>query len=98
MREFEAFLQKRRGPEQPRPVVYFVPVSRDRLIPALLAREGDLIAANLTATPERERQIDFSEPYLEDVREVVVTGPASPKLATIEDLAGKEVWARRSSS
>jgi membrane-bound lytic murein transglycosylase MltF len=98
MRAFEAFLQKRQGPKQPRPVVYFVPVSRDRLIPGLLGGAGDLIAANLTATPERERQLDFSEPYLEDVREVVVTGPASPKLATIEDLAGKEVWARRSSS
>jgi membrane-bound lytic murein transglycosylase MltF len=98
MRAFEAFLQKRQGPKQPRPVVYFVPVSRDRLIPALLAGEGDLIAANLTATPEREQQVDFSEPYLENVKEVVVMGPASPKLATLEDLAGKEVWVRHSSS
>ena len=98
MRAFEAFLQKRQGPKQPRPVVYFVPVSRDRLIPALLAGEGDLVAANLTVTPERERQVDFSEPYLENVKEVVVTGPASPRLATLEDLAGKEVWVRRSSS
>ena len=98
MRAFEAFLQKRQGPKQPRPVVYFVPVSRDRLIPALLGGAGDLIAANLTATPERQRQVDFSEPYLNDVKEVVVTGPASPKLATIDDLAGKEVWVRRSSS
>jgi membrane-bound lytic murein transglycosylase MltF len=98
MRAFEASLQKRQGPEQPRPIVYFVPVSRDRLIPALLAGEGDLVAANLTVTPERERQVDFSAPYLEDVKEVVVTGPASPELATLEDLAGKEVWVRRSSS
>ena len=98
MRAFETFLQKRQGPKQPRPVVYFVPISRDRLIPALLTGEGDLIAANLTVTPEREQQADFSEPYLENVKEVVVTGPASPRLATIEDLAGKEVWVRHSSS
>jgi membrane-bound lytic murein transglycosylase MltF len=98
MRAFEASLQKRRGPKQPRPTVYFVPVSRDRLISALLAGEGDLVAANLTVTPERERQVDFSAPYLEDVKEVVATGPASPGLATLEDLAGKEVWVRRSSS
>jgi membrane-bound lytic murein transglycosylase MltF len=98
MRAFEAFLQKRQGPKQPRPVVYFVPVSRERLIPALLEGEGDLIAANLTVTPERERQVDFSKPYLENVKEVVVMGPTSPELATIEDLAGKEVWVRRSSS
>src|SRR5215212_4764396 len=98
MRAFEASLQERQGPKQPRPTVYFVPVSRDRLIPALLAGEGDLIAANLTVTPERKQQVDFSEPYLEDVREVVVTGPASPELATLGDLAGKEVWVRHSSS
>ena len=98
MRAFETFLQKRQGPKQPRPIVYFVPVSRDRLIPALLAGEGDLVAANLTVTPERKQQVDFSAPYLEDVKEVVVTGPASPELATLGDLAGKEVWVRHSSS
>ena len=98
MRALETFLQKRKGAKQPRPIVYFVPVTRDRLIPALLAGEGDLIAANLTVTPEREHQVDFSEPYLEGVKEVVVTGPTSPALTTLEDLAGKEVWTRRSSS
>src|SRR3954464_1797559 len=98
MRAFEAFLRERQGGKGAKVAVYFVPVSRDRLIPALLAGEGDLVAANLTVTPERERQGDFSGPYIGNVREVVVTGPASPELATLEDLAGKEVWVRRSSS
>src|SRR3954466_14706866 len=98
MRAFEAFLQERQGGRGAKVVVSFVPVSRDRLIPALLAGEGDLAAANLTVTPERRARVDFSEPYLENVREVVVTGPASPELATVDDLAGREVWVRRSSS
>src|SRR3954471_13389073 len=98
MRAFEAFLRKPQGGRGAKVAVYFVPVSRDRLIPALLAGEGDLAAANLTVTPERRARVDFSEPSLEDVREVVVTGPASPELATVDDLAGREVWARRSSS
>src|SRR3982750_242433 len=98
MRAFEAFLRKPQGGRGAKVAVYFVPVSRDRLIPALLAGEGDLAAANLTVTPERRARVDFSEPYLENVREVVVTGPASPGLATLEDLAGEEVWVRRSSS
>src|SRR3954471_9236474 len=98
MRALEAFLPERQGGKAAKAVVSFVPVSRDRLIPALLAGEGDLAAANLTVTPERRALGDFSEPYLKDVKEVVVTGPASPDLATVDDLAGKEVWARRSSS
>jgi len=98
MRAFEAFLRKRQGGKGAKVAVYFVPVSRDRLIPALLAGEGDLVAANLTVTPERRAEVDFSDPYLKNVKEVVITGPASPELATVDDLAGQEVWARRSSS
>src|SRR4051794_20424018 len=84
MRAFEAFLRERQGGRGAKVTVSFVPVSRDRLIPALLAGEGDLAAANLTVTPERRARVDFSEPYLEEVREVVVTGPASPELATVD--------------
>src|SRR5262249_49735191 len=40
----------------------------------------------------------FSDPIAEDVREIVVTGPAAPPLDSIDDLAGKEVFARPSSS
>src|SRR4051812_18920883 len=51
MRAFEAFLRERQGGKGAKVAVYFVPVSRDRLIPALLAGEGDLAAANLTVPP-----------------------------------------------
>jgi membrane-bound lytic murein transglycosylase MltF len=98
MREFETFLQKWLGRKQPKPVVYFVPTTRERLIPALLAGEGDVIAANLTVTPERKTKVEFSNPYLENVKEVVVTGPMSPVMVRLEDLAGSEVYMRRASS
>jgi len=78
--------------------VVIVPVSRDELIPALVEGYGDIAAANLTITPERQKLVDFSEPLLSDVREVVVTGPASPPLASVDDLAGQRLHVRRSSS
>src|SRR5215470_10770212 len=56
--------------------VVFIPVNRDALIPALLEGRGDLAAANLTVTPQRAQLVDFSIPLLEEVGEVVVTGPA----------------------
>jgi membrane-bound lytic murein transglycosylase MltF len=42
--------------------------------------------------------VDFSEPTLQNVRHIVVTGPGVPPLATVDDLSGREVHVRRSSS
>ena len=39
-------------------------IAFDGLIPALRTRKIDLVISSMTATPERARSIDFSEPYL----------------------------------
>jgi membrane-bound lytic murein transglycosylase MltF len=76
-----------------------MPVSRDRLLPALLAGQADLIAADLTATEIRSTMVDFSRPFIDDVDEVLVLGPASPQgIESVDDLAGKSVYVRASSS
>jgi membrane-bound lytic murein transglycosylase MltF len=77
---------------------FYVPVSRDQILTALAEGKGDIAAANLTITPSREAMVDFTEPVLSDAREVVLTGPASPALSTLDDLAGKAVFVRKSSS
>ncbi|MCB1007888.1 MAG: lytic transglycosylase F, partial [Acidobacteria bacterium] len=66
--------------------------------PALLEGRGDLAAGVLTVTPERQAQVDFGAPFFRDVAEIAVTGPQSPTLASVDDLAGQEVFTRRSSS
>ena len=76
----------------------FLPVHRNRLLPALVEGEGDIAAANLTITDERRKLVDFTKPVDTDVSEVVLTGPTSPALANLDDLAGKEVFVRKSSS
>jgi ABC-type amino acid transport substrate-binding protein len=76
----------------------FIPVGRDHLLPALTEGKGDIAAAGLTVTPERRKLVDFAAPIVKDVSEVVLTGPASPAVATLDDLAGKEVFVRKSSS
>ncbi len=74
-----------------------VPPSRKDLVPWLLAGKGDVIAAALTVTEARSAKMAFSEPYL-FANEVVVhkTGVEGPK--TLQDLAGKKVHVRPSSS
>ena len=78
--------------------VVFIPMRRDQLLPALVAGKGDIAAANLTITPERQKLVDFTTAGMSNVSEIVVTGPASPKIASLDDLAGKEVFVRKSSS
>lgn len=95
---FEAWLNKRHAKNHLRQNVVFVPMARDEMITALNEGRGDAIAANLTITPERSALVDFAPPWLHDVRELVVTGPAAPALATIDDLAGQEIHVRASSS
>jgi membrane-bound lytic murein transglycosylase MltF len=95
---FEDDLNKELKTKHVRVHVLFVPVSRDELLPALVAGRGDIAAANLTSTPERQKLVDFAAPVFTGVSEIVVTGPQSPVIKTLDDLAGKDVFVRKSSS
>ena len=77
--------------------VVIVPMSRDQLYPALASGKVDMVAAMVTVTPEREKLVAFSEPTRTNVSEVVVTGPGAPPIATVDDLAGQEVFVRKGS-
>jgi len=81
-------------------IVHVVPlaVPRDELLPRLLKGEGDIAAAQLTITPERQKLVDFSSPFATDVTEVLVTGPQAPAIADLEGLSGQAVYVRPSSS
>ena len=78
--------------------VWFIPVPRDDLLSALKDGRGDIAAGNLTITPERLAEVDFTGPWRSKVDEIVVTGPAAPPVRTIEDLAGREVFVHQSSA
>ena len=75
-----------------------IPVARDKLFTALAAGRGDIAAAGLTMSAQREQLVDFSAPFAEGGTEIVVTGPSSPPLKTLNDLSGQEVWVRPSST
>ncbi|PWU22042.1 MAG: lytic transglycosylase F [Candidatus Rokuibacteriota bacterium] len=78
--------------------VVYVPTTRDKLIPALREGRGDIAMGALTITPERLKLVDFTDPTFGPVSEIVVTGPGAPSINTVDDLAGKEVYIRKSSS
>jgi membrane-bound lytic murein transglycosylase MltF len=78
--------------------VIVIPTKRDRLLPALLEGVGDIAVGNLTITPEREKLIDFADPSYSGVNEIIAAGPTATSIKTVDDLAGKEIHVRKSSS
>jgi membrane-bound lytic murein transglycosylase MltF len=78
--------------------VVFFPVVRDQLLPALVEGHGDIAVGSLTITEGRLETVAFSEPLARGVNEIVVTGPGAPDLDSLDDLAGREVHVRASSS
>ena len=61
----------------------------------IIEGRGDIAVGALLVTPERQKLVDFSDPVVAGVKEIVVTGPQSPALNTLDDLSGKEVFARK---
>jgi membrane-bound lytic murein transglycosylase MltF len=78
--------------------VVAIPTARSELVSGLVEGRGDIAAGGLTITPERLASVDFSAPLAKGVREIVLTGPSSPPMSSIEDLSGREIYVRRASS
>jgi membrane-bound lytic murein transglycosylase MltF len=95
---FENQLNEKLGTGNVRIHVLLMPVSREQLIPRLLAGQGDIAAATLTVTPERLKQVDFSDPFATGVSEILVTRPGSAAVASLDGLSGMEIHVRASSS
>ena len=101
VRDFERYInqkyQKQLG-NRPITVVNF-PTTRYKLLQHVADGLGDIAAAALTVTDESRKIVDFfAPPDQKFVSEIVLTGPKSPVISTSDDLAGKAVHVRRSSS
>lgn len=66
------------------------------LIESLKSGKGDLIAAGMTATPERAEQIDFSITYT--LNGLILLIPKGSDIQSAEDLAGKTVTVQESTT
>lgn len=98
IKAFEAHLNKGKAKKALRLRVAIIPTPRDRLIPSLLTGRGDMAAGNLTITPERLEDVDFSNPIMTDIQEVLVTHKSDPEYADADSLSGKTIHVRKSSS
>ena len=98
LREYEKFLNKGVKRAEDRIHITFLPVRFSELLPALQQGKGDIAAAFLTITPQREKEVNFASGGKLKVGELVVTNKAVKPLENIEDLAGKTVYVLNQSS
>ncbi len=96
--EYEKFLNRRSKNRSLNIHIVVIPTPRSRLFSDLVDGYGDIAAGNLTITPEREKLVDFTDPTMVNVEEIIVSGPGSPEVKSIFDLSGREVIVRKSSS
>ncbi len=69
--------------------VKFVPVEAASRIPYLQSDKVDFVLANMTATDERKKVVDFTNPHLKVAVQVLVKD-GSP-IQSVKDLEGKKV-------
>ncbi|GHH02950.1 transporter substrate-binding domain-containing protein [Comamonas sp. JC664] len=74
-----------------------VPPTFEQLIPWLTEGRGDMIAASMTDTEARRKQVAFSRPYLY-TDEVIAQRAGAPKLASLDDLKGKTLHVPKGAS
>ena len=95
---FEKSLNEQLEKGQPYVHIVLLPMPRDALMPALNDGLADMAVAQLTITPERLRVVDFTNPTRTNVNEIFVTGPGSSAASSPDELSGRRVFVRKSSS
>ena len=98
LKEFEKYINERRREKNLKVNIVIIPTPREHLLTYLQEGKGDIAVGNLTITDSRKKWVDFSDPILENVDEILVTGPKSPKITQLSDLAGQTMHVRKTSS
>jgi len=101
MRDFERYLNRKYAKQlQKRPLTIAMwPETRDVILQEVAAGHADIAAGNITATEARRRVVDFVAPADQaPVNEIVLTRSGVAPLSIADDLAGRTVHVRKSSS
>ncbi|MBD3611054.1 MAG: transporter substrate-binding domain-containing protein, partial [Hydrogenovibrio crunogenus] len=88
---YEAYLN--RGPRKQRYETHltFIPMPFSDILPKLQAGYGDIAASGFTITPEREAMVDFTSPYINNVKEILVSSKDAEPIEKLADFSGKQI-------
>ncbi len=91
---FEKYINEELGFHPPKIKTVVIPVPRPNMINLLAEGYADMAMGGLYITPEDQEIIDFTEPTIKGLHEVVVAHKGSPKLNSMTDLSGKILYIR----
>jgi len=98
LQEYEKALNRGIRRREKRTRIIYIPTTFDRLIPDLIEGKGDIAAALITITPERQARVAFATGKAMEVDELVVAGRTVDGIDDVEDLSGRSVYVVRGSS
>jgi membrane-bound lytic murein transglycosylase MltF len=90
--EFQRFVNQKVKTGALKVNVTFIPVRPEQLEHALLTGVGDVMGHPVIVTPDRGKHALFTSSIYSNVKQVIVTGPKSPAISSLEDLSGKEIY------
>jgi membrane-bound lytic murein transglycosylase MltF len=98
LKAYEKHLNKGETNKYAKTKMLFVPVPFDQILQALNQGRGDIAAAGFTITPDRQKIVAFTKPYIPEVNEIVVLNKKIKDVKTVEDLSNRVVYIRKGSS
>lgn len=69
----------------------FIPMPFGDILSQLRQGYGDIAASGFTITPEREALVDFTDPYIQNIKEILVSSETAAPINRLEDFSGKQV-------
>ena len=67
----------------------------DSLLGAIKTGKIDLIISGMTPTPEREKEVDFSNPYMTVTQKMIIKKANEDKLKTLDDFTNKRIGVQK---
>lgn len=77
--------------------VQYVPVRSDQIFAMLDKGVGDIAASFIVPTQRLKNEVAFTDPFMTELQELIVTKKNSPKISSIKELSGKSLYIRKSS-
>ena len=95
---FENWLNEEVGSGTVEMHVVILPVRRDLLLEYVRDGRGDIALGGISITDQRRQWVDFSDPISRDIHEWLVESPSAERVEDLEDLSGRIIYVRQSSS